>query len=240
MKTLHISIISWDGKESAAEHIASKIDGLSEYLTIIYSTKDGLKRQGTGDWIQVSDEDFLGKKFKKALELNKGDIHLQIQADADCEDWPKLVSRCKQIHHKDENVGIWVPEISYTYWKTEKVKITNYIDSALISVAQTDTIVWSFTKSICDRLKKYNYEINNLGWGIDWAAISYALSNNALVLRDRSIQVLHLKGTGYNRNNAIAQMDQFLKQLSSQEKVIFNLLKTFIGNDKKFDIENLV
>ncbi|MFW5431923.1 MAG: hypothetical protein ACKE5M_03265 [Methylophilaceae bacterium] len=237
MLTLHISIICWDGKENCAELIASQVEGLTDYLTVIYSTKDGLIRSGTGAWIQVPDDWFYGKKFKKSLDLNKGDIHLQIQADAESKNWAQLVSRCKKVHLENKKIGIWAPEVNYTYWETEDVKISNYVDSTLIHVAQTDSTVWSFTKGICNKLHGLKYEKNNFGWGIDWAAITFAMSNDYLVLRDLSLEVSHIKGTGYHKMDSVMQMDMFLDQLTPQEKTMYELLINFIENNQKLNME---
>ncbi|MEE9332432.1 MAG: hypothetical protein V3U89_09430 [Methylophilaceae bacterium] len=237
MLTLHISVICWEGKESQAEFIASQVNNSADYLTVIYSAKNGLTKSGTGDWVHVPDDWFYGKKFKKSLDLNKGDIHLQIHADAEFENWPQLVNRCKKVHSVNKKIGVWAPEVNYTYWKTENVKISNYVDDTLIHVAQTDVIVWSFTKDICNKLHGLKYEKNNYGWGIDWAAIAFALSNDYLVLRDLSLEVSHIKGRGYHTAAAVTQMGLFLEQLTPQEKTIHKLLINFIKNNQKFNIE---
>jgi len=53
-------------------------------------------------------------------------------------------------------------------------------------------------------------QINKMGWGIDILLSHIARINNLLVLVDDRIQVLHPKGTGYNKDIALAQMRQWL------------------------------
>lgn len=52
--------------------------------------------------------------------------------------------------------------------------------------------------------------VNRMGWGIDNSLSHIARIKNLLVLVDDRIRVLHPRGTGYNKDIALAQMKQWL------------------------------
>ena len=154
---------------------------------------------------------------------------LQIQADATSENWPQVIRRCREAHVAYKDLGVWSPDVDCTHWHIEHVRIAQLKDTPFAVVLQTDGIVWSLSESVIQRLREFDYESNNLGWGIDWAAISYAMSHGLMVLRDTSITIRHPKDTGYDKKLASQQQRVFLSQMSLQEKMQFELLNTFIA-----------
>lgn len=232
-KSVHAFIICWPGKEESARRIADAIQPAVEYLTVIYSNKNGTTEQGAGDWVKVPNDWYYGKKCQECLRLHTGEIMLHITADVVTHDWPQLVSRCKSMHVQYDHLGVWAPDIDYTDWNLETVKIADIKDSQLALVAQTDSIVWSLSAPVVKRLQELDYECNNYGWGIDWFAVSYAIANNMLVLRDMSVKVMHPKGTGYGGTLASRQMYLFLAQMTPQEKIQFTLLHAFTDKTTK-------
>jgi len=224
---IHAFIICWTGKEDSARHIANSIQSSVEYLTIIYSNTTGKIEEGAGKWFKVPNEWYSGKKFQKCLQLYSGTIMLYIAADVTTNNWPRLINRCRNTHAQYKNLGIWAPDIDYTPYNSKRVIIANIKESQFALVSNTDSIVWSLSNPVVRRLKELDYECNNLGWGIDWLAISYALANNLLVIRDLSIKIIHPKGTGYDQPLAQKQMTIFLNQLTNREKLLLSWLDTF-------------
>ncbi|MFM7000441.1 MAG: glycosyltransferase [Limnohabitans sp.] len=223
-KTVHAFVISWEGHEEHARHIATQLVGKVDFLTVIYSNATAQSWTGPGQWHQVPNDWYYGKKFREALRLNQGDIHLQIQADADSPDWAQVVSSCKTAFDSVADLGVWAADADFTPWHTNRVALARHSNSRLAFVAQTDGVVWAMSHQVRERLKSMDFERNNLGWGIDWAAIAFAYANHLTVVRDTDVLVRHPKGTGYSGAQAKVQMDAFLKQLTSQEQLVYLLL----------------
>ncbi len=226
--SVHAFIISWDGMHNKANSIAKKISGHVEKLHIIYSNTNETDEFGSGDWIKLNNHLFFGAKFKQCLDLYVGGIFLLIHADADCHDWVNLINICKRKHLYSNDIGVWAPSINDSWWSTNHVEIAKSKNLEATFVMQTDAIVFSLTEYVVERMKKFDYKENNLGWGIDWAAITYCYCNNKMVIRDDSIFIEHPKGTGYQKKEATKQMNIFLNQLTNQEKIMFKLLSKFV------------
>lgn len=226
-KKLHVFVICWTGWEEASRRIARALEKSVDFLTVIYSNKAGSTETGAGEWIQVPDDWFYGRKFEKSLELNAGDIMLHITADAHSDDWPALAHRCRELHKLHENLAVWAPDIDHTDWHTEIVRMGSLEDPRLLLVSQTDSIVWSLSGPVLERMPQLAYDMNNLGWGIDWLAISHAKSRRLLVIRDLSVKVLHPAGTAYHYGGAEEQMHAFLAQMTPPERRQFQKLSAF-------------
>lgn len=225
---LKIVIICWPSVEENARLISEKLEKAGYSPSIIYSTKDNSNLSGPGEWLKVSDEYYYGRKFLKMITEFSYDILLQIHADAFCDDWLGLVERCYSLHCTNEDIGIWAPTPDNSAWQNKSVFLAEHGDSGLISVAQTDCIVWSMTKKVSERLNRLNLTKNNLGWGIDWAAICFCYCSGYLVVRDLKFIIKHKLGTGYMANEAGKQMNDFLAELSTQEKIMYRLLNESI------------
>jgi len=105
-------------------------------------------------------------------------------------------------------------------YPTDKVFISDFdSDNSLISVRQTDGIVWAMSERVIDRMRQADYSGNRLGWGIDGMAIAFAYANNMLVLRDTALLVDHPRGQGYGQEEATEQLMWFLNQMTPQEKI---------------------
>lgn len=230
MKKIHAFVISWEGKHDSSLHIASNLSGLVDKLTVIYSNAQNMPETGPGNWVQLENSFFFGRKFERALRLFQEDVFLLIHADASSDQWIQIVHNCRLFMSMD-SVGVWAPAVSHTPWVDEKVLIYRDEINNIGYVAQTDGIVFSLSSSVVNRLKSLDYSENNLGWGIDWAAISHAFANNLLVIRDYSIKVHHPEGTGYQKELAYSQMQLFMTQFSAQELISYKLLKAFTERD---------
>lgn len=222
-------IISWEGKHQSAAKIAMEVEPHVDELFVIYSNNADLPEEGAGSWIKVPNSFYFGKKFETAIRSFNSDIFLLIHADSDTTDWQSLVVRCRKVF-SSKKLGVWAPTISYTPWTEAKTLILHHPEKDLDLVAQTDGIVVAYSAPVADRLRQLNYNTNNIGWGIDWTAICYAYSTGLTVARDRQIKVTHPKGTGYQHAQAFIQMENFLEQLTVQEKVQFRLLSHFTNH----------
>jgi len=222
---VHLFVISWNERSEEAEAIVREASA-ADYRTVIYSNAAETPETGTGEWIQVPNDYYFGRKFHTALELfeSDADIFLLVQADAKCADWNQLIERCKR-GLANPLVGVWGPNVSHTWWTNQRVAIQP--TPAGVAVTQTDGIVFAFGRDIFARLCQMNYVCNNLGWGVEWAAICHAYANNRLVIRDMDVSVYHPAGSGYDHTLARAQQSVFLTQLTPQEAVQFSLLSQF-------------
>jgi len=225
---IHCIIISWDSYFDKASKIAANVHLHVDSLSVVYSNKDDIKESGCGNWIQASNSCFYGSKFSIGLNLVKDDeVLLLIQADAICDDWKKLISRCYDILSSNKIIGVWAPAVSITSWTNKRVLIEKDDAAKCDFVTQTDGIVFAYSLSVIKRLKELDFSNNNLGWGIDWMAICFSYCNNLYVLKDNDVFIKHIAGTGYCVDEANDQMHLFFKQMKTQEIIMYNLLNSY-------------
>jgi hypothetical protein len=74
-----------------------------------------------------------------------------------------------------------------------------------------------------------NFDENNLGWGVDWAAIVSTYANGFVAVRDRAAVVYHPTSRGYDSSEALKQQSSFLNQLELNEKALFAILMKSMG-----------
>lgn len=236
---MNIFIISWEGKYEKAKHISDNLSYLNDKLYVIYSNNSGMDETGSGNWIKVSNEFYFGMKFKIALDSNDDESMLIIHADAETDNWRDLVVSSENADN-DTEIGVWAPDIDYTPWQTNIVTVSDNKEIGISFVTQTDGIILFLSSKVVKRLKLMSYDNNNLGWGIDWAAICFSYVNNLLVIRDNKLKVTHKKGAGYDSSEANYQMINFLNEnLTSQEKLMYHLLNSaIILNRNKIDNED--
>ena len=151
--TVDVFIISWTGQHDNARSIAQSIGSLVDRVTVIYSDRDDLKRSGSGDWVQVPDDWFYGRKFKAILDRSKGSILLQITADVSCQNWPELVRRMTQ-QFGEMDVGVWSPLISFSGNGLKKVSIGPVHDGTTHLVTATDSIVWAMRADVAEHMRR--------------------------------------------------------------------------------------
>lgn len=216
---LHVNVLAWTGFEDKAKAIEQAVTPHADQVSVVYSVPDNAP-DIPDTWTTVDYECFYGCKFAKTLQLHEGGILLQIQADASVPDWGHLIARCRKAFLDHPEIGVWAPDIDYTMWVTNKVFLRDFDpENSLISVRQTDGIVWAMSEAVVARMKKADFSNNRLGYGIDSLAIAYSYANNMVVCRDTSIVVDHPKGKGYSHEEATAQFEQFLSQFSHQERI---------------------
>ena len=226
MSVVEAFIISWTGQLEKAQHIAGQLEATGISATVIHS--DFAESFGPGEQgmklVVVDNSWFFGRKFEEALRRSKKGPILIVQADAAASDWGALANRFED-RLRDFPIGVWAPDVFHTSWVTSKVKIRPLDDPSLIQVSQTDGIVFGLSSNVAELMKGLNYESNDFGWGIDWAAIIFAVTRNQLVVRDFSVKISHRKGSGYGQEEAALQQERFLSQLSDSEKAVLELLR---------------
>ena len=194
--------------------------------TVIYSNNQESNENGDGEWIKVPNEYFYGRKLKKALHLNEGDLCMIIQADADSENWPGLIERTKEVFSLYEKIGVYAPDVDMSAFESASINMGTYKDS-LIHAAFTDGICFCISKAIAHRLLDSDLDNNNIGWGTNALMCSFARTKKIHVLRDLSIQIKHPRGSGYSHIKAMTQMNAYINTFTEEEKKAYNELNTF-------------
>lgn len=225
---IHVFIIGWEGKLDRARDIAAAIVPFIPRVTVVYSQASETDVDGPGEWLRVPNADFFGKKFSRCLDAFTGGTFLLIHADTDFHDWGQLVRRCVAAFAELPNLGVWSPEISHTWWRTSTVELLPVSGMpGLISVAQTDGIVFALAPRVVDRLRQFDYSVNNLGWGIPLAAVVYARTAGLMICRDMTLSVSHDTSRGYRDEAAAAQMRAFQEQFTLVELDQLILLRSY-------------
>lgn len=224
-RPIHAIVISWDGYHAQAVEIARRLEGTVDRLSVIYSNIENTTETGPGTWIHVPQEWYFGKKFRTSLDLlAPNEVMLQIQADAYSGNWPALVAGCRANLNEHPNIGIWSPDITWTPWPSEVVGLRHLKNTMLLEIEQSDGIVWALTPEILDRLRTLDYTCNNIGWGIDWAAICIARASGHIAVRDLEQTVDHPQSRGYSSAEATQGMKAFLAQLPGNMQFTFKAL----------------
>jgi len=230
--TIHLAIISWENQDLNAKYISKLLSPYVHQLTVIHSCSlnSSIEEHAPimGKWIVVSNDLFYGGKFKIALDEHQSDILLIIQADASFSNWPLLINACQNCFSEIPQLGIWASDANHSSWEFNDIRVDNLAEFGPQAVVQADGIVCAFSWETVQYLKSLNYEENRYGWGIDWAAITYAYCHNLKVMMDPSIVINHPEKTGYPKMLAFNQMGSFLEQLSPQQKVMYQLLDNYI------------
>lgn len=81
---------------------------------------------------------------------------------------------------------------------------------------------------LVERMRALDYSSNILGWGIDWVIAAHAYSQGDVAVVDRSVIVHHEFGRGYDSRDAQRQMAGFMQQMTSKEKITFELLRSHV------------
>lgn len=216
---IHVAIVSWDGQHDNARAVAAAVQGVAGAVSVAWSSEAEKIQEGAGDWLRLPQSAWFGPKFRALLgRVAPGQRMFLVQADAQCSDWVALVRRCAAVMEAQPDIGLWSPTIDVTPYPDNRVATGDSPRPGLIEVLQTDAIVLGLAPPLPQRLAELDYSINNLGWGIDWAAISIAGELGLIAVRDRSARVVHPPSRGYGDTAAEAQMWAFLSQLGEAGK----------------------
>lgn len=221
---LRAVVIGWEGKEEPARAIAMHLRDHVDRVSLTYSTRgDDIVIPGV-EGVRVPSEWYFGRKFEHSIRNWIDEAMLLVHADTDAAAWKEVVAACTRALSTPP-IKLWSPEIDVTPWSTELVQLGQTSSSNYHVVAQTDAIVLGLGPDVVQRLRQLDYRCNNLGWGVDWAAICYTYANNGIAVRDRSVGIRHEQGSGYQHPEAAQQMEAFLQQMTLTEQVHYQLLR---------------
>lgn len=235
---LHVVIISWEGQAENAQTIAAALDGQDCAITVVYSSAAGTPETGAGYWLQVPQSWYYGRKFAHALScLQPDEIMVQIQADAAYQDWPALLQDCRASFARHHRMGVWAAELDWTPWPTSAVQNGPPLENGLQPVAQSDGVVWALHPAIWREMARFDYDVANLGWGIDWIAGLLARRQDRHCVRDMRHVVHHPPGRGYSGAVATQHMKNLLAQLPAMDRAdildLHHALHAASGHEKK-------
>lgn len=204
---LHAYVISWTGWGDRARAIAESLVDIVDRLVVIYSNSAGVEESGPGHWIQVTDDNYYGGKFRAALDDFEGDVMMHVQADAWTDDWPALVSSCRRLFELRPNLGVWSPHVEYTGLTLERTTLRT--EEHLHHVTMTDSIVWAMPLRICDWLRTLEVQEDKYAWSLDVCVSAHCHANGLEAIVDTAVHVDHPKGTAYNTNDANLLIERF-------------------------------
>ena len=172
---------------------------------------------------------FWGDKFKACIDACDAELMLVIHADCESDAWEEIVRRCQSICSQRPFIGVWAPIISGTPYNIEKTYICSLDADSLIMVADTDALVFCLARVVVERMKMVHYESNLYGWGINGMFVASAFVMKLLVVVDQKCAVRHREGRGYNAKSAKLQKNQFLQQMTVEERFRHLNLRTYMA-----------
>ena len=180
---IHIFIISWKGQHENATFIANQLNDISDQVSIVYSDPDPEYTLKTRyRLIRRSNDLFWGDKFKACLDSCESENLLIIHADCKYNNWVNLVNNYDKAIKEISNLGVWSPEINFTFFVPELISLFTIDNTDYEIVCYIDGIVFGFSKIIQNRMKLASYQDNKFGWCIDRMIACFALSINKLSL----------------------------------------------------------
>jgi hypothetical protein len=224
--SLHAFVLCWPGREAAAHDIAGALAGTADHLTVLYKNDTGQDESGPGDWRRIPSERYYGWQFQESLRLNRGDIMLHVQADAIHSDWLNVARRCRQTFEANRGLGIWSPNVYHSWYIPELTQVSPPRPDGVADVTCTDGVVWALSSALVERLRRLDFSENNIGWGLGEAAAALAVTNDMGVVMDLELEVIHPKGSGYDRTKALAQAKSFSTQLSASQQAYISTILT--------------
>lgn len=184
-------------------------DSLSPYFeTVILDS--GSNPPSTHEKAIVLPNIYYSGLMNKAYELllQKGCRFLMLvtsDIEIDGANMQRLVSAMNEISHS-ENVALYQPSCRFSFHGralpqsmchyTGRMRHTNFQEGWFHLVC----------REVLGDILPMDCETNRFGWGVDLALCHYARMRGMLVLVDDRVKVVHPKGTGYNRDAALAQM----------------------------------
>lgn len=226
MNSIHIFIISWKGQHKNAALIANKLLAVTKNVCIVYSDPNpDFSFNVPCQLIRRPDKLFWGDKFKSCLDACGDGPMLIIHADCEYSDWVELIKRCHDVVTKLPFIGVWAPEIDWVPWIVER-QVIAHIDSNIVAVGRTDGIIFYLSSQVIARMRRANYDENLYGRGIEVMFVMAAYSRGLIAVIDRSIKVVHPKGSGYPIEDANVQFQKFMEQLEIPERIQRILINT--------------
>lgn len=224
---LRAVVLGWEGKEERAREIATHLRGHVDSVRLTYSTRGSDIVIPGVEGKRVPSDSYFGGKFAQSIHDWNDEAMLLVHADTFATDWKDVAAACSRALDLPP-IKLWSPEIDVTPWPTALVQFDQSSTSNYRAVVHTDAIVLGLAPDVVQRLRQLDYRDNNLGWGIDWAALCYTYANNGIAVRDRSVSIRHDTGTGYSPQDAARQMEAFLGQMTLPEQIQHQFLQLSI------------
>lgn len=144
--------------------IADAISSVTDDITIVYSDPDpGLVLPATCRLLRRCDELFWEDKFQAVMDFCSEGPVLVIHADCACDDWAELFKKCVAAHEQLNDLGVWAPWISGTYYEPKFTAISKLGNTDWYLSTLTDGIVFSLAPPIVQRMRQVRYGANVLG-----------------------------------------------------------------------------
>jgi len=156
------------------------------------------------------DNIFYSGLMNKAYEymLSKDAAWLMIvtsDIEIDEANFDKLVCGMKEIS-RSVNVGLYQPSCRWSIKGRALHQSMCHFSGRLRRVNFQEGWFHLASREVLQEVLPMNVEINKFGWGVDLALSHFCRILHKLVLVDDRVKVLHPRGTGYNRDKALAQM----------------------------------
>jgi hypothetical protein len=160
--------------------------------------------------IQLDDSYFFGGQFGEAIKhCPRGKIYGNIVGDVDPStiDWVKLADSMLYAINS-LNGGVIAPDAS------NFPGLGAQIEGSYYEVSDTDSTIFFIVPEIWDKYKNFPYkEITHFGWGIDKYFCGITGSYGKKTIRDVSIKVLTDGKSGYQNDESMQQMNNFMEAI---------------------------
>lgn len=143
--------------------------------------------------------ELLKEKDYRWLMIVTSDIEI---SDSDAS---RLVERMKDIS-RSLNVGLYQPSCRWSRRGRALPQSLCHYTGRLRKVNFQEGWFHMASREVLDGILPVDTSINRLGWGIDLALCHSARILRRLILVDDGVKVLHPRGTGYAKDEALAQM----------------------------------
>lgn len=171
--------------------------------------------EGKYDWVHLGEEAYFSAQFNAAMDMFTGDVLFHIQADAEYENWGGLVDESIR-HFETYRWGVYAPNISWTPQKANIVD-ESVLEEGLKEVSNTDCTCWFIHRDVIDMMPPVDLSINKTGWGVDTHIMRLSRSIGRKVIRNYRHTVYHPRATGYDREEAHRQMDNYMNAIEERE-----------------------
>lgn len=148
--------------------------------------------------------------MNKAYELllDRGYRWLMIvtsDIEIDEENTVRLIAAMKEIS-RSLNVGLYQPSCRLSLHGRALYQSVCHYTGKMRKVNFQEGWFHMVCREVLDMLMPVDCSVNRFGWGIDLALCHFARISHRLIIVDDRVKVVHPKGTGYNRDEALKQM----------------------------------
>lgn len=143
--------------------------------------------------------ELLCKKGCKWLVIVTSDIEINERNTR------KLVASMKKIA-RSTNVALYQPSCRLSFHGRALLQSMCHYSGRMRSVNFQEGWFHMVRRDVIEKIMPVDTGVNLLGWGTDLALSHFARKMGLLVIVDDTVMVVHPKGTGYNKKEALRQM----------------------------------